>query len=51
MLEWMRQELYKAEANNENVYILTHIPLYVSRGTWAKVYTAIVDRFSYNIRG
>ena len=53
MLAWLRQTLYQAEANNEAVYIIGHIP--PSEGgcmyEWSARYKALVDRFSYNIRG
>jgi len=51
MLEWLRNELYTAENKKERVYILTHISPGNCLDTWAKIYTAIIDRFSHIIRG
>jgi sphingomyelin phosphodiesterase len=51
MLEWLRKELYKSEEKKERVYILTHMSPIDCLESWANVYTAIIDRFSYIIRG
>lgn len=51
MLEWLRAELYKAEENKERVYILSHISPGSCLDSWAKLYTALIDRFSHIIKG
>jgi len=33
-LQWMRSELYNAEANDEKVYIIAHIPNNNLLGIW-----------------
>ena len=52
-LEWLRQELYQAEANNELVLIIGHIPMgdHFCSSTWSTIYRAIINRFRNIIRG
>ena len=52
-LEWLRQQLHKAESDNELVFIIGHIPIGdpFCMSTWATVYRAIVNRFRNIIRG
>jgi sphingomyelin phosphodiesterase len=51
MLEWLRQELYKIESQGQRVYIISHIPPNKCLDSWAKIYSAIIDRFSHIIKG
>lgn len=50
-LDWMVQELFKAEQAGEKVHILAHIPPGVSdlTHTWTREYNRIVNRFSKTI--
>ncbi|CAH1647174.1 unnamed protein product [Spodoptera littoralis] len=50
-LEWLVDELYKAEKAGEKVHILAHIPAGVSdlTQTWTREYNRIVNRFSKTI--
>ncbi|KAJ8733254.1 hypothetical protein PYW08_001552 [Mythimna loreyi] len=50
-LEWLIQELYKAEQAGDKVHILAHIPPGVSdlTHTWTREYNRIVNRFSKTI--
>jgi len=52
-LKWLENELRKAEENNEQVYLITHIPFIDGffLTECAKRFKALVDRFSYIIRG
>ncbi|CAG9315260.1 unnamed protein product [Blepharisma stoltei] len=53
MLAWLRTELYQAEANNEPVIILGHIPhgdKYID-STWSRHFRTLVNRFQNTIRG
>ncbi|KAM3967351.1 sphingomyelin phosphodiesterase 1 [Aphomia sociella] len=47
-LEWLVEELYKAEQAGEKVHILTHIPpgVHDLTYTWTREYNRIVNRFS-----
>ncbi len=51
--EWLESELRKSEANNEVVYLISHIPIIDGffLNECAKRFKAIIDRFSYIIRG
>ena len=52
-IDWLENELRKAEQNNEVVYLISHIP-YIDGfflNECAKRFKALVDRFSYIIRG
>ncbi|CAG9325212.1 unnamed protein product [Blepharisma stoltei] len=53
MLEWLRNELYQAEKNNEPVIIIGHIPNgdKFLDSDWARHYRVIVNRFQNIIRG
>lgn len=51
MLKWMEEVLRQAEKNNDKVYILGHIPPNAAIVEWGRRYNALVDRFSYIIRG
>lgn len=51
MLKWMEQELRKAEESGDKVYITGHIPPNEAMVEWGWRYNALVDRFSYTIRG
>jgi sphingomyelin phosphodiesterase len=51
MLKWMQEELKKSELKGQFVYIIGHIPPNNNMNTWALRYNAIIDRFSYTIRG
>ena len=52
MLEWFRNELQIAENLNQSVYILGHIgPSMSCLPEWSIRYKALIDRYSYNIRG
>ncbi|KRX09475.1 Saposin-like protein [Pseudocohnilembus persalinus] len=52
MLQYLREALYKAEEEGYGVYLFYHVP---SNGgcynNYATVFSALVDRFSYTIRG
>ncbi|XP_026322395.1 sphingomyelin phosphodiesterase 1-like [Hyposmocoma kahamanoa] len=50
-LDWLVEELYKAEQAGEKVHILTHIPPGVTdlTHTWTREYNKIVNRFSKTI--
>ncbi|XP_047022041.1 sphingomyelin phosphodiesterase-like [Helicoverpa zea] len=50
-LDWLIEELYKAEQAGEKVHILAHIPPGVSdlTLTWTREYNKIVNRFSKTI--
>ncbi|KAF9815880.1 hypothetical protein SFRURICE_009778 [Spodoptera frugiperda] len=50
-LDWLVEELYKAEKAGEKVHILAHIPAGVSdlTQTWTREYNKIVNRFSKTI--
>ncbi|KAF9414098.1 hypothetical protein HW555_007857 [Spodoptera exigua] len=50
-LDWLVEELYKAEKAGEKVHILAHIPAGVSdlTLTWTREYNRIVNRFSKTI--
>jgi len=52
-LEWLRQELYEAEASGELVLIIGHIPMgdHFCSSTWSTIYRAVVNRFRNIIRG
>jgi len=52
-LVWLRNELYAAENNNQSVFIIGHIPPGCSTciSAWSSRYRALIDRFSYLIRG
>jgi len=50
-LEYVRDELYIAEENNQSVIIIGHIPPGDCDPGWVGRYNALVDRFSYLIRG
>ncbi len=51
MLEWLQNELKDSEKKNQFAYIIGHIPPKSNMNTWSIRYNAIVDRFSYTIRG
>lgn len=51
MLKWLRDELYQSEADSEFVYIISHFYSGSCLEEWARVYTALVDRFNHIIRG
>ncbi|CAK1598823.1 unnamed protein product [Parnassius mnemosyne] len=50
-LDWLVQELYKAESAGEKVHILTHIPpgVHDLAYVWTREYNRIVNRFSSTI--
>ncbi|XP_063360302.1 sphingomyelin phosphodiesterase A-like [Cydia amplana] len=52
-LDWLVDELHKAELAGEKVHILTHIPPGVSdlTHTWTREYNRIVNRFASTITG
>lgn len=51
MLEKLRIALKEAEKNNQAVYIMSHIPSGDNLlPTFARVFSAIIDRYSYTIR-
>ncbi|KAJ0178770.1 hypothetical protein K1T71_005545 [Dendrolimus kikuchii] len=51
-LDWLVEELYKAEQAGEGVHILAHIPpgVHDLTYTWTREYNRIVNRFSSTIR-
>jgi len=53
MLAWLNNTLATAEANNESVYILGHIPSGSSDclDQWSARFRALIDRYSFVIRG
>ena len=53
MLNWLDEELKKAETNNEYIYIINHFPLNgdFTLTECAKRMQALFDRYQYNIRG
>lgn len=51
MLSWLTNELQYAEDNNQTVYILGHIPAASDLPEWSIRYKALIDRYSYVIRG
>jgi sphingomyelin phosphodiesterase len=53
MLHWLRGELYKAEQNNEKVFIFGHIPVndHFTESTWGKHYNVLINRFRNIITG
>lgn len=53
MLAWLRNELQTAESLNQTVYILGHIGAGMGSclPEWSIRYRALIDRFSYIIRG
>lgn len=53
ILSWMRAELYEAEKNNKNVYIIGHIPPGESFCVyeWGQRYNVLIDRFQNIVRG
>lgn len=51
MFEWLRGELQKSEAKGQLVHIIGHIPPQDFVYEWGERFTALVDRFSYTIRG
>ncbi|KAI8424388.1 hypothetical protein MSG28_002912 [Choristoneura fumiferana] len=52
-LNWLVEELYKAELAGERVHIVTHIPPGVSDLvlTWTREYNRIINRFASTITG
>lgn len=51
MLEWLKGELLRAEEENYFVWIIGHVHPKSTLNEWIMRYNALVDRFSYNIRG
>ena len=51
MLSWLKLQLLDAESKNQFVYIIGHIPTGQCMYQWGARYEALVDRFSYTIRG
>ena len=51
MLKWLAEELKLAEEQQQMVYIIGHIPPKNNLNEWAIRFNALVDRYSYNIRG
>lgn len=53
MLEWLRSELQTAEDKNQTVYILGHIGAGMGSclPEWSIRFKALIDRYSYVIRG
>jgi len=47
----MNDTLSQSEQNNESVFIIGHIPPSDCIYEWGARYKAVVDRYSYNIRG
>jgi len=50
-IEFLYNVLLEAEKNDENVFLLAHIPVTMELVEWSTRFNAIVDRFSYIIRG
>jgi sphingomyelin phosphodiesterase len=51
MLEWFESELKKSEAKGQLVHIIGHIPPKDYIYEWGERFTALIDRYSYIIRG
>lgn len=51
MFEWLESELKASEAKGQLVYIIGHIPPGDFIYEWGERFSALVDRYSYTIRG
>lgn len=51
MLKWIESELRQSEKAGQFVYIIGHIPPKEALNDWSMRFNALVDRFSYTIRG
>mmetsp|Transcript_1229 Transcript_1229/g.1106 ORF Transcript_1229/g.1106 Transcript_1229/m.1106 type:complete len:325 (+) Transcript_1229:873-1847(+) len=50
-LEWLYNRLLQCEKDNENVFLIAHIPAQGTMVEWSARFNALMDRFAYIIRG
>lgn len=51
MLAWIEEELKESEKTGQIVYIIGHIPINDNLNDWSMRFNALVDRYSYIVRG